>query len=76
VYAAAQGARRVRPAVGGPAFGTGVWAMSYATLVPMGLYQWPWHYSAKTIAKDVSYHLVYGTGTAVGYELAARVARR
>ena len=39
--------------------------MSYATLVPMGLYEWPWRYSAKTIAKDVSYHLVYGAGTAL-----------
>ena len=53
-----------KPAVAGAAFGTGVWAFSYATLVPVGLYKWPWHYSAKTIAKDVSYHLVYGTATA------------
>ena len=55
------------PALTGAAFGTGVWAFSYATLVPLGLYQWPWRYSAKTIAKDVSYHLVYGTGTAAAF---------
>ena len=60
---------RLKPAASGVAFGIGVWAQSYATLVPLGLYKWPWHYPAKTIAKDVSYHLAYGTGTAVGYRL-------
>lgn len=56
-----------RPALAGAAFGTAVWAFSYATLVPLGLYRWPWHYTAGTIAKDVSYHLVYGTGTAAAF---------
>ena len=70
VYAVAQEARRGRPAVRGPLFGMGVWAWSYATLVPAGFYQWPWHYRAGAIAKDVSYHLVYGSGVAAGYELA------
>ncbi len=65
-----------RPLVRGPLYGTGAWAMSYAMLVPMGLYEPPWHYSARTIAKDVSYHLVYGGGTAAGYELLARLVRR
>ena len=76
VYGLAQSTRRTKASVGGPAFGAGVWAMSYATLVPLGLYEWPWKYSVKTIAKDVSYHLVYGAGTAAGYELAARLSRR
>jgi hypothetical protein len=66
-YALVERRLRLKPALGGPAFGLGVWAQSYATLVPLGLYKWPWHYSAKTIAKDLSYHLVYGTGTALGY---------
>jgi hypothetical protein len=65
VYALA--ASRRNPALAGVAFGSGVWALSYATLVPLGLYEWPWKYSAKTIAKDVSYHLVYGLGTASAY---------
>ena len=39
---------------------------------PLGLYRWPWHYRAGAIAKDVSYHLVYGSGVAAGYELLAR----
>jgi hypothetical protein len=63
---------RSRPALLGPAFGLGVWAWSYATLVPLGLYKWPWHYRAEAVAKDVSYHLLYGTGTAAGFELFAR----
>ena len=66
---------RASPALQGPLFGLGVWAQSYATLVPMGLYEPPWRYSARTIAKDVSYHLVYGGGTAAGYELLRRMAR-
>jgi hypothetical protein len=74
VYAAAQEVRRGRPAVRGPLFGMGVWAWSYATLVPAGLYQWPWHYRPGAIAKDVSYHLVYGSGVAAGYELVRRRA--
>jgi hypothetical protein len=71
-YGLAQRWLRARASVQGPAFGLGVWAWSYATLVPLGLYKWPWHYRAGAIAKDVSYHLLYGTGTAVGYELLAR----
>jgi hypothetical protein len=58
-----------KPAVRGPLFGLGVWAQSYATLVPLGLYKPPWRYPVKSIAKDISYHLVYGSGVAFGYEL-------
>jgi hypothetical protein len=76
VYGLMRSRLRPKPALQGPLFGLGVWAQSYATLVPMGLYEPPWHYSARTIAKDVSYHLVYGGGTAAGYELLARLARR
>jgi hypothetical protein len=71
VYGLVQATFRPNPALHGPAFGMGVWAQSYATLVPLGLYEPPWHYPAKTIAKDVSYHLVYGSGVAAGYELLA-----
>jgi hypothetical protein len=71
-YGVARRLLRSRPALLGPAFGLGVWAWSYATLVPLGLYKWPWHYRAGAVAKDVSYHLLYGTGTAAGFELFAR----
>jgi hypothetical protein len=72
-YGLLHGMLRRRGALDGPAFGLGVWAQSYATLVPLGLYKPPWHYPAKTIAKDISYHLVYGAGTAAGYKLVERV---
>lgn len=54
---------------GGLAFGLGVWTSSYVELVPLGLYEPPWKYPPKVIGLDVSYHLVYGTGTAVAYRL-------
>jgi hypothetical protein len=71
-YALAERRLRTRASIAGPLFGLGVWAQSYATLVPLGLYEWPWHYSPKVIAKDVSFHLAYGVGVAAGYEVLAR----
>jgi uncharacterized membrane protein YagU involved in acid resistance len=68
-YGLAARAVRANPALRGPLFGLAVWAQSYATLVPLGLYKPPWQYPAKTIAKDISYHLVYGSGVAAGFEL-------
>jgi uncharacterized membrane protein YagU involved in acid resistance len=72
-YGFLHGTLRGRAALDGPAFGLSVWAQSYATLVPLGLYKPPWQYPAKSIAKDISYHLVYGAGTAAGYKLVERV---
>ena len=74
-YGLAQSRSAGNPALRGPLFGLGVWAQSYATLVPLGLYKWPWHYRAGAIAKDVSYHLLYGSGVAAGYELVGRARR-
>lgn len=54
---------------GGLVFGLGVWTSSYVELVPTGLYEPPWKYPPKVIGLDLSYHLVYGTGTAVAYRL-------
>jgi hypothetical protein len=56
------------PAARGLAFGTGVWVTSYAQLVPLGIYSPPWEYDAKTLATDLSYHLVYGLGVSYAYE--------
>jgi hypothetical protein len=69
LYGLVEGSLRPQPAVHGPIFGLGVWAWSYATLVPLGLYEPPWHYKPSSIAKDVSYHLAYGSGVAAGYAL-------
>ena len=60
--------RRGNPLVSGLLFGAGVWALSYVQLVPLGIYQPPWEYEPKELAKDLSYHLVYGAGVAAAYE--------
>ncbi len=53
-------------------FGTGVWAMSYVQLVPMGLYEPPWKYPPKGIGMEVSFHLVYGAGVACAHRVLER----
>jgi hypothetical protein len=58
-----------RPLRSGVAFGLFVWAMSYAQLVPMGLYEPPWQYSAKELAMDVGYHVAYGSGLGLGHRI-------
>jgi uncharacterized membrane protein YagU involved in acid resistance len=60
-----------RPLRSGVMFGVGVWAMSYAQLVPMGLYQPPWEYSPKELSMDIGYHLAYGAGVGAGHQIAA-----
>ena len=61
------------PAVrSGTLFGAGVWAMSYLTLVPMGIYEPPWKYQPQELALDLSYHLAYGAGVGAGYGLLDR----
>lgn len=72
VYGLIQGTVRANPAALGLLFGSGVWAMSYVELVPMGLYKSPWEYPRKTVVRDLSYHLVYGLAVAGAYRALAR----
>lgn len=51
----------------GLAFGTAVWAASYAQLVPMGVYAPPWTYEPGELAMDLSYHLAYGAGVGAAH---------
>lgn len=53
----------------GLAFGTGVWALSYAQLVPIGLYEPPWKYAPSELALDLSYHVAYGLGVGLGWSV-------
>lgn len=77
VYGLVQETLRARPLLHGVVFGSSVWAMSYVQLVPMGIYEPPWNYSAKELAEDLSYHLVYGAGVALAYEgLSGGASRR
>jgi hypothetical protein len=72
LYGLIQGTAPGRPLRRGLLFGTGVWTMSYLTLVPMGLYKPPWEYPSKELALDLSYHLAYGVGVGGGFAAIAR----
>ena len=69
VYGVAQGSVHAPPLRHGLVFGTGVWAMSYVQLVPMGLYEPPWKYPPKDLAVDLGYHLAYGLGLATAFRI-------
>jgi hypothetical protein len=45
-------------------FGAGVWGASYVVLPAAGLYKPIWQYDSRTLAKDLSAHLLYGATTA------------
>ena len=71
VYGLVQSTRGRRRLRDGLVFGTTVWAMSYAELVPMGIYDPPWTYPPQELALDLSYHLAYGAGLASAYRVLA-----
>lgn len=56
-------------------FGASVWGAGYVVLPAAGLYQPIWEYDRKTLAKDLSAHLVYGLATASAFKLLSRSAR-
>jgi uncharacterized membrane protein YagU involved in acid resistance len=72
VYGIAAGRCDAGPVRAGVAFGTAVWAASYAQLVPMGIYEPPWRYPPAELALDLSHHLVYGLGVAAAFGVLAR----
>ena len=50
-------------------FGATVWASDYVILPAAKLYEPIWKYDAKTLANDLSAHLVYGVTTAAALRL-------
>lgn len=60
-FGLAAGSARSRRLRWGPLFGTVVFLSDYVILPPTGLYQPLWEYDAKTILKDWTSHLIYGT---------------
>ncbi len=50
-------------------FGASVWAAGYVVLPAAKLYKPIWEYDRKTLAKDLSAHLVYGLATATALRL-------
>jgi hypothetical protein len=53
----------------GVPFGTTIWASGYVVLPAAKLYKPIWQYDCKTLAKDLSAHLVYGLATATALRL-------
>jgi hypothetical protein len=67
LFGLVEGSKARRPLVDGLVFGTAVWAFSYATLVPLGIYDPPTEYPPAELAIDWSYHAVYGAAVAAAY---------
>lgn len=62
-----------RPRIGyGLAFGAAVWLGGYVILPAAKLYKPIWEYDRRTLAKDLSAHLVYGLTTATALRLLRR----
>jgi hypothetical protein len=53
-------------------FGATVWGSGYVILPAAGLYEPIWKYDVKTLADDLSAHLVYGLSTATAMQLLSR----
>jgi hypothetical protein len=64
LYGLLAGRRRGESIAGAATLGVGLWSLSYAALVPAGIYEPPWRYPVKDLATDLSYHLVYGAAVA------------
>jgi len=56
-------------------FGASVWAAGYVVLPAAKLYKPIWEYDAKTLAEDLSAHLVYGLATAAALRALAGSTR-
>jgi uncharacterized membrane protein YagU involved in acid resistance len=53
-------------------FGAAVWGSGYVILPAAKLYEPIWKYDARTLANDLSAHLVYGLATATGMRALSR----
>jgi hypothetical protein len=65
-----------RPLVSGVALATTVTATDYTLLPAMDIYDKPWEYDVKTIAKDFGNHLVHGFAVAGAYRLLDKLLSR
>ena len=55
------------PSMFAAALGPTAWASSYVLLPLAGVYKPIWQYDAKTLSKDLSAHLVFGTATSCAF---------
>jgi len=68
-YGSVAGSLPTRRISYGPPFGASVWAAGYVVLPAAKLYKPIWEYDAKTLAEDLSAHLVCGQATATALRL-------
>ena len=68
-YGIVAGSLPRRQIIYGLPFGATVWGASYVILPAAKLYKPIWDYDAKTLAADLSAHLVYGLATATAMSL-------
>jgi hypothetical protein len=61
-----------RPWWAGPALGALVWSSDYVVLPLAGLYEPIWRYDLRTLGKDLSAHLVFGTTSDSALRLLSR----
>jgi hypothetical protein len=57
-------------------FGAAVWGSGYVVLPAAGLYRPIWEYDRRTLANDLSAHLVYGLTTAAAFRVLSRGTAR
>lgn len=76
VYGLAAGSAVKPRASYGLILGSVVWSTAYVALPPAKLYEPIWKYDVKTLAKDLSAHLAYGTGTAVAFKILTATRRQ
>jgi hypothetical protein len=74
-YGIVVGSLRTQRIIYGLPFGAGVWASGYAVLPAAGVYKPIWEYDRKTLADDLSAHLVYGLATALAFRLLSKTPR-
>jgi hypothetical protein len=74
-YGLLVGSRREPRVRFGLPFGAAVWASGYVVLPLFGVYEPIWRYDLKTLANDLSAHLVFGTASAATFVLLSQVER-
>lgn len=76
LYGLAAGSATKPRAAYGLILGPVVWSTAYVVLPPAKLYEPIWKYDVKTLTKDLSAHLAYGTGTAVAFRTLTATRRQ
>lgn len=75
LYGVVEASVRPRTLAHGLALGATVWGAAYVLLPAAKLYKPVWKYPPRTLAKDLSYHLVYGLGVALAFAASRRLLR-